>query len=156
MGRPMAGGSALAVDASGLAVPCFVADRLGLYVRVGSDIPKCVAFVGVESGGGFVSLGTAFVAGVRRENFDIYFLVMSNHVVENIKAENISVRMNRKTGDASTFLLPKASKVADVDNDIAVMPLAPIHDTYDFKAVLLDRADHNQSMRRLWQPGLGD
>jgi len=140
-------------------VPAFVADRLGLFVRVHEATRRAVVYVGSTVDGSFNPVGTGFAAGVKYRDTSFFFFVTADHVVDLVQGQDIYVRMNLRSGDAGPPIrLPKKAKIPNLDRklDLAIFPVPPLYDTYDSDYVLLDRNEYTAMLRDIWQPGLGD
>jgi hypothetical protein len=127
-------------------------------VRVDEEARRTVVFIGHETSGSFLPVGTGFLAGVRYKSTDFVFVVTADHVIDLIPEDTISIRMNRKAGDASAIKISKSTKIPSLDPnaDLALFPLPPSHDIYDHSVVLLDREEYRKIVEEIWTPKLGE
>jgi hypothetical protein len=140
-------------------LPAFVAERLGLFMRVHPSTWRSVVYVGLNARGSFLPLGTGFVAGVPYRDHNFFFFVTADHVVDLVAGDTIYIRMNTKQGVAGPPIpIPKAHKLPAADRrlDLAIFPVPPLHDFYDADYVFLDRAQYNSILEEVWRPSLGD
>lgn len=135
-------------------MPSSATDFLGHDVRVHRDVPKSVVFVGTDVGGRFSPLGTGFLGGIRYHQFDFFFLITADHVLDMIRGDEIAVRMNRKGMDPITLRCLKGG-LKDKQNDIALIQIQ-IPENHDHHALRLDRNLHEIELRDLWSPDVGD
>ena len=135
--------------------PSFVCERTEM--RVPDDIRRNVAYVGVDTPSGFMPYGTGFFVGVALDQFNFTFLVTAHHVVDQIRADSISVRLNLTSGRAVSIAIPKAHAVyhSDRATDIAVFPLSAGPD-FDFKMVRMSRPEIADQRRDTDGIGVGD
>jgi hypothetical protein len=136
-------------------VPSFVVELLGLYVRVHQEIPRTVVFIGTDAGGAFIPVGTAFLGAYRYKDLHFPMLVTADHVLDLIKSDYISVRINRKGMEAAVIHVHKSLKFSDYRNDIAVIPLGLPSGT-DHLYVHLNREDFEERKKTLAAPDIGD
>lgn len=133
-----------------------IAVELGGPVRVHSDIPKTVVFIGVERDGRFLPVGTGFIGTYPAyEDQSFYFLITADHVVEMIVGDSMWIRVNRRDGGCSTIRIPKSDRDICYKNDISVSGFDPDHNLFDFKSVRLDR-EHLEAQRKKWEWDIGD
>ena len=140
-------------------VPAYVAERLGLFVRVHESTWRSVVYIGLQAQGSFLPLGTGFCVGTPYRDHHFFNIVTADHVVDLVSGDTIYVRMNTKTGEAGPpIAISKAAKFPGIDRkfDLAIFPTGDVHDFYDADYVLLDRAEYNQILEEVWRPGLGD
>jgi hypothetical protein len=134
------------------------AERLEAGVRVQDQILQTVVFLGVENAGQFSPVATGFLGSLDYREHTFMFLITADHVLDLIGGDSVSVRANRKLGDATVFRIPKARKFVDSNNDIAVFPLPWPHDAFDQKRLHLDREKRRQILKLSddFFPGVGD
>lgn len=137
-------------------LPNFAAE--GHYVRVHPELPKATVFIGVENGGRFLPVGTGFLAAFKKDGFDCTFIVTADHVIEMIRGDTFSIRLNRHSGEASTIQVPKSKVFRPQDRalDIAMIGIAPDWTIFDQKVILLDRKHHEHMLDTVWRPDIGD
>jgi hypothetical protein len=134
----------------------FVAEGLGIPVRVHSDVPKTVVFVGVEVDGRFFPVGTGFIATLPAYDGHLfYFLVTADHVVQMINGDAVWIRVNRRDGGCSTIKIPKIERDISYKNDISICAFEADSNLFDFKTISLDRADFD-TQRKKWEWDIGD
>ena len=135
-------------------VPCYVWD-----MRIDPDIRKCVAFVGVEAGGRFLPTGTGFFCSFKySDDVSFHFLVTAAHVLDQIKADTFSIRLNRRDGSAATETLDRrrAIKHTVLANDVALVPVSLDVTVYDVLVYELSREKLAKRRQTFQDVGLGD
>ena len=140
-------------------VPAFVADRLGLLMRVHPSTWRSVVYVGLNARGSFLPLGTGFCTGTRYRDHAFFNFVTADHVVDLVSGDTIYIRMNTKSGEAGVpIAIPKAAKFPGIDRrlDLAIFPVPSLHEGYDADYVFLDRGKYNSTLEEVWRPHLGD
>ncbi|MER8451533.1 serine protease [Mesorhizobium sp. M1428] len=134
-------------------MPSFAERLLGVCVRVHSDIPKTVVFVGTEVGGRFNPLGTAFLGSVEHKGNYFNFVITAKHVID-LAGSQAVIRLNRK--EREPIVLPlNHMKLVDPIHDLAVISIA-LPDAMDQFCLPLGRAVHLDELERKWRPDLGD
>jgi hypothetical protein len=106
-------------------------------MRVSDKVLKCVVFVGVEKPGGFEPLGTGFVIMVRQRQVGFQYVVTAQHVLCGLR-EPISIRVNRKNGEAEYIKPPRGWYYHPDDArfvDVAIAPILLQLDMYDIAHV---------------------
>jgi hypothetical protein len=106
-------------------------------MRVSDKVLKCVVFVGVEKPGGFEPLGTGFVIMVRQRQVGFQYVVTAQHVLCGLR-EPISIRVNRKDGEAEYIKPPRGWYYHPDDArfvDVAIAPILLQLDMYDIAHV---------------------
>ena len=99
--------------------PSYVAETLGLIVRVNERIRKAVVFVGAEPNG-FIPVGTGFLATVKYPDElhgpqKLNFMVTADHVLDLVQGDEVSIRLNRTGSGVSTIKVRKKHKVTHDD-----------------------------------------
>jgi hypothetical protein len=106
-------------------------------MRVADKVLKCVVFVGVKKPGGFDVLGTGFIIMVRQRHVGFQYIVTAQHVLNSLK-EPISIRVNRKNGEAEPIEPPRGWYYHPDHSryvDAAVAPILLQPDMYDIAHV---------------------
>lgn len=106
-------------------------------MRVSDKVLRCVVFIGVKKSGGFEPLGTGFVCMVQQRQAGFQYVVTAQHVLNNLK-EPISIRVNRKNGEAEYLTAPRGWYYHPDDTrfvDVAVAPILLKPDMYDVVVV---------------------
>jgi hypothetical protein len=133
--------------------PAYVAERLGLFVRINEEIRRCVVFVGIEARGNFVPTGTGFLIGIPDIKNDVTYhaLVTAAHVLEQMYEDEFSVRLNRKEGDAACVRINRKDAIHHPNrgNDVAIVPIAIAGDVYDFRLLRCERSFFNDQLKAL-------
>jgi hypothetical protein len=140
-------------------VPAFVADRLGLLMRVHPSTWRSVVYVGLNARGSFLPVGTGFCTGTRYRDHAFFNFVTADHVVDLVSGDTIYIRMNTKSGEAGAPIpIPKAARFPGIDRrlDLAIFPVPSLHEGYDADYVFLDRGEYNSILEEVWRPHLGD
>lgn len=102
-------------------------------MRVADKVLKCVVFIGVKKPGGFEPLGTGFVIMVQQRQVGFQYVVTAQHVLNSLK-EPISIRVNRKNGEAEPIEPPRGWYYHPDESrfvDVAVAPILLQPDMYD-------------------------
>jgi len=125
-------------------------------MRVHSDIPKTVVFVGVEVEDRFFPVGTGFIGTLPAfDGHKFYFLVTCDHVVDMINGDFVWIRVNRRDGGCSTIRISKTERDVSYNNDISMCGFGVDYDLFDFRTISLDRADFD-AQRNKWEWDIGD
>jgi hypothetical protein len=125
----------LSTDAAGTTIPANVKDSVSfVFVR--------------DSKGKEAPLGTAFFVVVKHAKdpaIGHFYLVTAKHVLQDDKKQYwplIFIRLNKRAGGAESIAIPLQGKSAapifvhsDPGVDLAVIPMAPDQDVYDYKVV---------------------
>jgi hypothetical protein len=127
-------------------------------VRFSAEIRKSVVFIGLETGGLFLPVGTGFLGIYRHRDLSFAFLVTADHVLEMIQSDVFSVRLNRRNGDAESLRLSKTDRIPVLDyrNDIAMVRMQGIHDDYDVQYIDLNDELRKQELDKVSGPTVGD
>jgi hypothetical protein len=138
-------------------IPAYAWKAIGALMRIDDKILKTTVFVGVESGGKFVPLGTGFFAAIVYRDAVCTYLVTAQHVFDAVAGDYVSVRLNRKGGDSETVRVSKLNAWPHErpENDIVAIPMGISPDVYDQFIVDVSRSELD-SARVLMQPSLGD
>jgi hypothetical protein len=109
-------------------------------MRVSDRLLKCVVFIGVERNNEFVPLGTGFIVALPEGNLGFQYIVTALHVIAGVK-ETILVRLNKSSGKAANYTLPRGWYYHPDPLrliDVAVAPVALQSDLFDFAHVHVD------------------
>ena len=139
--------------------PRYVAEQLGLFVRIGNDVLKTVVFVGIHPDGGkFLPLGTGFLVSTAVETVAFVFVVTARHVLESIEGPDIAVRYNDSSGRTVTIKVPLAhcSVTKDRAKDVAILPISIDPTAADHMFIPMDRKEWEGARREVWEEKLGD
>jgi hypothetical protein len=84
--------------------------------------------------------------------------VTADHILDLVQGDQITVRMNSKSGGSGTVKLRKAEKISGLHkaDDLALFNVPAWHDVYETKAILLDRDEYNRICADIWRPHVGD
>jgi hypothetical protein len=97
-------------------------ERRRAKMRVNESVRKCVIFVGmVNPDGDFIAYGTAFLISVFPVGVEFNYVVTCNHVLNEINANKVWIRINDMGGSAETVKTYKKEWVVDVKHDVAVL-----------------------------------
>lgn len=140
------------------AIPLFATRWLEIDMRVPNEFLHSVVFVGVERRGAFTPLGTGFLCGYTVEEFQFPFLVTAEHVVSRIAGDTVYFRANRRNGGAEVLSYPKKRLITHTDkkNDLAVLPISNIFESFEVMAWRLDREREERVRAGTWTPAPGD
>lgn len=140
--------------------PAYVAERLGTYVRIAdAEARETVVYVGLEANGSFAPRGTGFVVGVKHNDFNFNFIVTADHVLDLVPGDHFWVRWNTKAGLAGQPVRFEKNRkiVVPAEWDLAVIPLGGMPlDGLLLRAILLDWASFEKTLKEIWSPELGD
>lgn len=127
------------------------------YMRVHGELLKATVFIGTEAGGRFLPVGTGFLVGFQKNGFDFNFCVTAHHVVEMIRGDTVSIRLNRHSGDASTVRAPKSKIFGAKEQalDIAMIGVSIDWTIFDQRVILLDRKHHEKVVETVWRADVG-
>ncbi|WP_095199055.1 serine protease [Mesorhizobium carmichaelinearum] len=122
-------------------------------MRVHSDVPKTVVFIGTEVGGRFNPLGTGFLGNIEYKGSFFNFVITAKHVID-LAGSQAVVRLNQK--ERGPIVLPlDLMQLSDPIHDLAVISIA-LPDTMDQFCLPLGRAVHLDALERKLRPDLGD
>jgi hypothetical protein len=127
-------------------------------MRVEDRIRRCVVFVGAENARGFTPYGTGFlVRSVYSEDhhYSVTVIVTAMHVIQDIPGDHVSIRINRKEGDASVIRVPKLSVIEFTKADIAIIRQNIDPTIYKISSIGINRKDWGEAAK-FWTPGVGD
>ena len=142
-------------------------------MRVPEEVRQCVAYIGLEAKGpggepALEPLGTGFFVEVKSETTTdrVYvYLVTAAHVVEDVKADQWSIRLNNKEG-GSLLLRPAVGEAAayvkwwfhptDKSVDVAVMPMVPPEELVDYRRLSAAEMFVTEEIIRSNSIGAGD
>ena len=125
-------------------------------MRAHSTLHNCVVYLGVENHGRFTPLGTGFFVGVAIKDVHYVYIATAAHVIDQIAGEQISVRLNRKSGEAECLRVLKSAVSRNEPNDLAVFPLAASTSIYDFKMIPTARSNQESLRKEVWDWSAGD
>jgi len=114
-------------------------------------------FVGRETYGKFLPLGTGFFVGVRHKGYDFHFLVTADHVLDLIEGPSLWLRTNTQAGTIGPSIkIEKAKKIlVPRELDLAILPIPSPPSPCTSAVILIDRDHYNDLLRDIWKPELG-
>jgi hypothetical protein len=131
---------------------------LGEHLRVDEKVRKSVVFLGVETANGFIPCGTGLIGLAIYEDMGNTVIITADHVVDEIPGDEISIRINRSAGGASSIKIAKTARI-EFENraiDLAVFPVMIDPTIYDIYAVPLQTAAWTSLVSTFGEPGEGD
>ncbi len=119
-------------------IPSFVFGQDMRIQNIGA-VRDGVVFIGNETNGQFVPVGTGFLINVMiGENYRVIFVVTAAHVISKISGNTVYVRLNRKSGDAASVPIKEDKIIGWAENDVAIIPIALGSDVYEFRSLNID------------------
>lgn len=140
------------------AVPLYVLEALGAWMRVSDDVLKTVVFVGTAASGTFTPVGTGFLLGIPGTgDLAFTFVVTAAHLFDLIAGDHIWVRYNTHDGGAQTLKRAKtdawfSEKRAD---DFAAVFFGLDPAQFDQQIIKYDRRHWEEVYENLDGPNLG-
>jgi hypothetical protein len=133
-------------------------------MRIPDDIPKCVAFLGIEVPKDHQSFwdyrGTGFVIRFAGKKAAFYYLATAKHVAVKAETSKFTVRYNTKDGKSRRYFLQPTEGAwhyhpNDTSADAAITPF-PVQDDQDRKAVPFDVLLTDKDIRSGGNIGIGN
>jgi hypothetical protein len=102
-------------------------------MRIPKDVRKCVVYVGIETVGRCLPLGTGVLVAVEHDGANFNLLITARHVIDDIPGATFSVRINTNAGDSKSIQLSKDHMFVHADSaiDLAVFGISLSHENYD-------------------------
>src|SRR5215470_7751581 len=116
---------------------------LGNRLRVDERVRKSVVFLGVETPNGFIPCGTGFIGLAIHEEFANTVIITADHVIDEIPGDEVSVRINRHDGGASTLKIEKKARLnfSNKAIDLAALPMLVDPTIYDIYTIPLQSSN---------------
>jgi|CXWL01.1.fsa_nt_gi hypothetical protein len=137
--------------------PEHVCDFLDLTMRVTEDCRQTTVFIGIEPNGTFIPLGTGFLVAIRGKLGFMHFVATAAHVLDQVKADKVIIRLNGKDGQVHSAPIPKAWSIRSDDEaqDLVLLGYPVDPSPFEHKVITLDRAEW-ENEKKIWEPGIGD
>lgn len=138
--------------------PEFFWERWEGHVRIDEKVLSCVCFLGRETGGSFLAIGTGFFTVVRAGDWQFQNIVTCRHVIEMIGGDEVCIRMNLRDGSVEHGLVETAAWVFNPDPsvDIAVCPTHVPPEGYEIQHIHMDLEIADDEVFQQEQIGFGD
>ena len=127
-------------------------------LRVDERVRKSVVFLGVETPNGFIPCGTGLIGLAIYEDLANTVIITADHVIDEIPGDEVSIRINRHAGGASTLKISKTAKINFKDRaiDLAVFPMMVDPTIYDIWTIPLQSSSWQKLVSTYGEPGEGD
>jgi hypothetical protein len=140
--------------------PGFVAGGIVEAMRVDSWLLETVVYVGQKTTDGrFIPYGTGFLVAVSYGEYRANLIVTAAHVIDDVEGDDISYRINNRSGEAEPLTVPKKDALVrhhDPKVDVAAFFIVHDHAAYPGKYYKLDRESKKKWLDFYGGPGVGD